>query len=180
MVSLNTLLALGGIGAAFLIFKNLGGAAGIGSSIGKGFNVFGTNLAAGLNFGEDALKNLNKFDNPLNKSVPDGYRLDTTETRNYDDYINYNDPTPTPTDNPPFVFPDPPSSKPNDNFMDQFKFTDRTPTPVSTVIQQEDVPFATLPAYAGTLDYVVKTNFPNMRTASTLEKGFLQSFGIGV
>ena len=39
MVSLNTILAIGGIGAAYLIFKNLGGAAGIGSSIGQGFNV---------------------------------------------------------------------------------------------------------------------------------------------
>ena len=37
MVSLNTILAIGGLGAAYLIFKNLGGAAGIGSSIGGGF-----------------------------------------------------------------------------------------------------------------------------------------------
>ena len=44
MVSLNTILAIGGIGAAYLIFKNLGGAAGIGSSIGQGFNVFGKNV----------------------------------------------------------------------------------------------------------------------------------------
>jgi len=41
MVSLNTILAIGGLGAAYLIFKNLGGAAGIGSSIGGGFNTFG-------------------------------------------------------------------------------------------------------------------------------------------
>ena len=71
-------------------------------------------------------------------------------------------------------------SSTTDNFMDQFTFKDRTPAPITTVVQYEDVPVAKLPAYAGTLDYVVKTNFPNIRTASTQEKSFLQSFGIGV
>jgi hypothetical protein len=83
MVSLNTILAVGGIGAAYLIFKNLGGAAGIGSSIGQGFNVFGKNVLSGLNFAKD----LNNFDNPLNTSVPEGFRIDPTETRTYDQYI---------------------------------------------------------------------------------------------
>jgi hypothetical protein len=35
MVSFNTILTLGGIGAAILIFKQLGGGAGIGSAIGS-------------------------------------------------------------------------------------------------------------------------------------------------
>ena len=83
MVSLNTILAIGGLGAAYLIFKNLGGAAGIGSSIGQGFNVFGKNVLSGLNFAKD----LNNFDNPLNTSVPEGFRIDPTETRTYEQYI---------------------------------------------------------------------------------------------
>ena len=84
MVSLNTILAVGGLGAAYLIFKNLGGAAGIGSSIGQGFNVFGKNVLSGLNFTKD----LNNFDNPLNTSVPEGFRIDPTETRTYEQYIS--------------------------------------------------------------------------------------------
>ena len=49
MVSLNTVLAVGGIAAAYFIFKNLGGAAGIGSKIGGGFSSFGTSLTESLN-----------------------------------------------------------------------------------------------------------------------------------
>ena len=48
MVSLNTVLAVGGIAAAYFIFKNLGGASGIGSKIGGGFSSFGTSLASSL------------------------------------------------------------------------------------------------------------------------------------
>ena len=49
MVSLNTILAIGGLGAAYLIFKNLGGAAGIGSSIGSSIAGFGEGITQGLN-----------------------------------------------------------------------------------------------------------------------------------
>ena len=80
MVSLNTILAIGGLGAAYLIFKNLGGAAGIGSSIGSGFATFGSSLTKSLNFAPD-------FQNPLNTGVPTGYRVDPTETRTYEQYI---------------------------------------------------------------------------------------------
>ena len=87
MVSLNTILAIGGIGAAYLIFKNLGGAAGIGSSIGSGFATFGSSLTKSLNFAPD-------FQNPLNKSVPEGFRIDPTEKRTYEQYIEeYENPT---------------------------------------------------------------------------------------
>ena len=87
MVSLNTILAIGGIGAAYLIFKNLGGPAGIGSSIGSGFATFGSSLTKSLNFAPD-------FQNPLNTGVPTGFRVDPTETRNYDEYIaEYENPT---------------------------------------------------------------------------------------
>ena len=48
MVKLNTILALGGIAAAYFIFKNLGGASGIGSKIGGGFSSFGTSLTESL------------------------------------------------------------------------------------------------------------------------------------
>ena len=49
MVSLNTVLAVGGIAAAYFIFKNLGGASGIGSRIGGGVSAFGTSLSESLN-----------------------------------------------------------------------------------------------------------------------------------
>jgi hypothetical protein len=49
MVSLNTVLAIGGIAAAYIIFQSLGGASGIGSKIGGGFATFGTSLTNALN-----------------------------------------------------------------------------------------------------------------------------------
>ena len=49
MVSLNTVLAVGGIAAAYFIFKNLGSASGIGSKIGGGVSAFGTSLSESLN-----------------------------------------------------------------------------------------------------------------------------------
>ena len=156
MVSLNTILAIGGIGAAFIIFKKLGGAGGIGSSIGAGISDFGNNIISGINL-KDQIENANKFDNPLNTSTPPGFRLDPGETRNYDDYISYNDPTPTPTDNPPFLFPDPPNSKPNDNFMDQFTWKDRSPAPSipsPIMINDNNLPTAPTPPFGGSLEFV--------------------------
>ena len=157
MVSLNTILAIGGLGAAYLIFKNLGGAAGIGSSIGQGFNVFGSNIAAGLTIGSEAIKNANKFDNPLNTSVPEGFRIDPTETRNYEDYINYKDDSPVDDSFVPFVFTPPTTAPPTVpvNFMDQFTFTDRTPRPTPTPV----LTYGPLPPFAGTLEYVVEKEF---------------------
>ena len=153
MVSLNTILAIGGIGAAYLIFKNLGGAAGIGSSIGQGFNVFGKNVLSGLNFAKD----LNNFDNPLNTSVPEGFRIDPTETRNYEDYINYKDDSPVDDSFVPFVFTPPTTAPPTVpvDFMDQFTFTDRTPTPT----MPPALTYGPLPPFAGTLEYVVEKEF---------------------
>ena len=49
MVSLNTILAIGGIGAAYILFQSLGGASGIGSRIGGGFATFGSSLTSALN-----------------------------------------------------------------------------------------------------------------------------------
>ena len=153
MVSLNTILAIGGLGAAYLIFKNLGGAAGIGSSIGGGFNTFGQNVLSGLNFAKD----LNNFDNPLNTSVPEGFRIDPTETRNYEDYINYKDDSPVDDSFVPFVFTPPTTAPPTVpvNFMDQFTFTDRTPTPT----MPPALTYGPLPPFAGTLEYVVEKEF---------------------
>ena len=153
MVSLNTILAIGGLGAAYLIFKNLGGAAGIGSSIGGGFNTFGKNVLSGLNFAKD----LNNFDNPLNTSVPEGFRIDPTETRNYEDYINYKDDSPVDDSFVPFVFTPPTTAPPTVpvDFMDQFTFTDRTPTPT----MPPALTYGPLPPFAGTLEYVVEKEF---------------------
>jgi len=153
MVSLNTILAIGGLGAAYLIFKNLGGAAGIGSSIGGGFNTFGQNVLSGLNFAKD----LNNFDNPLNTSVPEGFRIDPTETRNYEDYINYKDDSPVDDSFVPFVFTPPTTAPPTVpvDFMDQFTFTDRTPTPT----MPPALTYGPLPPFAGTLEYVVEKEY---------------------
>ena len=126
MVSLNTILAVGGIGAAYLIFKNLGGAAGIGSSIGQGFNVFGTNVVSGL---AGSLQNANTFDNPLN--FWGSPKLDPNRgEQSYDDYINYkdndgNNPTapaePDDDDYTPFKFNAPAYAEPS-NPLNYFKF----------------------------------------------------------
>ena len=58
MVSLNTVFAVGGIAAAYIIFQSLGGASGIGSRIGGGFATFGTSLT-------NALNPLSKISNPF-------------------------------------------------------------------------------------------------------------------
>ena len=178
MVSLSTGLTLGLIGAAILGFYKLGGASGIGSRLGGGFSDLFDSFGSALNPVSAITENpalnpvlvaqaryeeattldpnlaANRFVDPAGKYDP----VAMGEAKRLEETI---------------------SSTP-DNFMDQFICKDRTPAPISTVVQYEDVPIATLPAYAGTLDYVVKTNFPNMRTASTQEKSFLQSFGIGV
>ena len=153
MVSLNTILAIGGVGAAYLIFKNLGGAAGIGSSIGQGFNTFGTNIVAGLG---GSLKNANSFDNPLNFwGAP---KLDPNRgEQSYDDYINYKDDsgnTPTSPAEPdeggwtPFIFPEAnatPAQAPmfqynSSNFFEQTPIEQRFPNArVATSSQKYDL-----------------------------------------
>ena len=123
MVSLNTILAVGGIGAAYLLFKSLGGASGIGSSIGRGASQFSESIVSGLT--GNALTN---FDNPLNTSTPAGFRLDPDRgQQSYDDYINYKDdqgniPTaPAEPDDDPisFVFP---TASADSNPLNYFKF----------------------------------------------------------
>ncbi len=74
MVSLNTVLALGGIAAAFLIFKNLGGASGIGSRIGGGVAAFGTSLSESLN----PLNNLSNIFTQRTGFIEDGQFYDTS------------------------------------------------------------------------------------------------------
>lgn len=72
MVSLNTILAIGGIGAAIIIFQSLGGASGIGSRIGGGFATFGSSLSNSLN-------PLSKLSNPFRTGfTEDGQFYDTS------------------------------------------------------------------------------------------------------
>ena len=72
MVSLNTILAIGGIGAAIIIFQSLGGASGIGSRIGGGFATFGSSLSNSLN-------PLSKLSNPFTTGfTEDGQFYDTS------------------------------------------------------------------------------------------------------
>jgi hypothetical protein len=182
MVSLNTILAIGGIGAAYLIYKNVGGASGLGSSLGSALGNFSTGIT----------QSFNKFGNLVGtpeNNIPDGYRLDPTETRNYDEYVNYEEQsTPqAPTSygetgdgSPAFIFPEPtglPLETGTKITVPQF-----TPPPAITY-------GSPLPPFAGTLEYVVETNFlgknnqsnfSNARKATAEEKSYLQSYGIGL
>ena len=175
MVSFNTILTLGGIGAAILIFKQLGGGAGIGTAIGSQIGGFTEAL------GSQVTQAFNKFGNlvetpQLVSNVPEGFRLDPTETRDYDEYVNYQEQSSpqsetsygeTGTGSPAFIFPDPAG----------------TITPPTAITYGSP-----LPPFAGTLEYVVKTfeqtpidqRFPNVRKATSQEKSFLQSYGIGL
>ena len=165
MVSLNTIITIGGLGAAYLIFSRLGGGAGIGSAIGSQIGDFTGALGSGIT------QAVNRFGNLVETpqaNAPTGYRLDPTESRNYDEYVNYQ-PQSTPQSetsygetvngSPAFIFPDPPATI--------------TPPPA---IQYG----SPLPPFAGDLEYVVNTNFPNARKATEQEKSYLQSFGIGL
>ena len=167
MVSFNTILTLGGIGAAILIFKQLGGGAGIGKSIGSEIGGFTGALGSGIT------QAVNKFGNLVETpqaNSPEGYRLDPTETRDYNEYVNYQEQsTPqsatsygeTGSGSPAFIFPDPAGSI--------------TPPPA---IQYG----SPLPPFAGEIEYVVQssTNFPSARKATAQEKSYLQSYGIGL
>jgi len=165
MVSLNTIITVGGLGAAFLIFSRLGGGAGIGSLIGSQIGDFTGALGSGLT------QAVNRFGNLVETpqaNASDGYRLDPTETRDYNEYVNYQPQSKpqgpksygeTGDGGPAFIFRDTPGNI--------------TPPPV---IQYGDP----LPPFAGDLQYVVNTNFPNARKATAQEKSYLQSFGIGL
>ena len=93
MVSLNTVLAVGGIAAAYFIFKNLGGASGIGSKIGGGFSSFGTSLTESLNPLTSAfapVPNAFDFDNFYNKyispslpNLPNVYASESPQAQNF-------------------------------------------------------------------------------------------------
>jgi|TARA_R110002020_G_scaffold428549_1_gene638110 hypothetical protein len=48
MVRISTLLTIGGIGLAYILFKNAGGASGIGSSIGGGLSNFANSITGSL------------------------------------------------------------------------------------------------------------------------------------
>jgi len=173
MVSLNTIITIGGLGAAYLIFSRLGGGAGIGSAIGSQIGDFTGALGSGIT------QAVNRFGNLVETpqaNEPEGYRLDPTETRDYNEYVNYQ-PQSTPqaetsygetgSGSPAFIFPDSPATI--------------TPPPA---IQYG----SPLPPFAGDLEYVVQTfnqtpieqRFPNVRKATTAEKSYLQSYGIGL
>jgi hypothetical protein len=176
MVSLNTILAIGGLGAAYLIFKNLGGAAGIGSSIGGGFATFGSSLTKSLNFAPD-------FQNPLNTSVPTGFRVDPTETRTYDEYIaEYENPLKD-------------EMKTEEEPWTPFKFNesaygDTTPTRKTSFASQGLVTsgyqapnYSTAGAGYSNDSFFAGGNTTPLsvtRTATQQEKSILQSYGIGL
>jgi hypothetical protein len=185
MVSLNTIITIGGLGAAYLLYKNAGGASGLGQSLGSALGNFSTGVT----------QSFNKFGNLVGtpeNNLPEGYRLDPKETRDYEEYVNYEDQSnpqaqpdktygETGDGGPAFIFPpliEGDSPPPRDNFMDQFTFTDRTTTPPPAITYG-----APLPPFAGTLEYVVQnmaSDPTSTRTATPEEKNYLQSFGIGV
>jgi len=165
MVSLNTIITIGGLGAAYLIFSRLGGGAGIGNLIGSQIGGFTGALGAGLT------QAVNRFGNLVETpqaNASNGYRVDPTETRDYNEYVNLQSESTAKVfpnaygetgDGGPAFIVDAPAKI--------------TPPPV---IQYG----APLPPFAGDLQYVVNTNFPNARKATEQEKSYLQSYGIGL
>ena len=165
MVSLNTIITLGGIGAAYLIFSRLGGGAGIGSAIGSQIGDFTESLGSGIT------QAVNRFGNLVETpqaNASDGYRVDPTETRNYNEYVNLQ------SESTAKVFPNA-YGETGDGGPAFIVDTPGNITP-PPVIQYG----APLPPFAGDLQYVVNTNFPNARKATAQEKSYLQSFGIGL
>ena len=139
----------------------MGGGAGIGNIIGSQIGGFGAGLTQAINKFGDLVET-------PQANAADGYRTDPTETRNYNEYVNYQPQSipqsetsygETGSSTPAFIFPDSPAKI--------------TPPPV---IQYGEP----LPPSAGDLEYVVNTNFPNARKATASEKSYLQSFGIGL
>ena len=180
MVSFNTILTLGGIGAAILIFKQLGGGAGIGASIGSQIGDFTGALGGGIT------QAVNRFGNLVETpqaNTPEGYRLDPTETRDYDEYVNYQ-PQSTPQDptsygetgdgGPAFIFPDALSKPPAITYG-------APPPPAITYSPPPAITYgAPLPPFAGTLEYVVKNSEGDTRTATQEEKNYLEPYSIGI
>ena len=174
MVSFNTIITLGGLGAAYLIFSRLGGGAGIGNIIGSQIGGFTGALGSGLT------QAVNRFGNLVETpqaNASDGYRVDPTETRDYNEYLNLEGESTAKVfpnaygetgDGGPAFIVDTPSST----------FIVDTPGKITPppVIQYG----APLPPFAGDLQYVVNTNFPNARKATEQEKSYLQSYGIGL
>ena len=175
MVSLNTILAIGGLGAAYIIFKNLGGAAGIGSSIGSGFATFGSSLTKSLNFAPD-------FQNPLNRGVPTGYRVDPTETRTYEEYIaEYENPLKEEmkTEDEPFI-----AFKFNEAYGDTRPTTKTKFAGQGLISSGYQAPnYSTAGAGYSNDSFFAGGNTTPLsvtRTATSQEKSILQSYGIGL
>jgi len=189
MVSIGSYLSLGALAIAVIGFYKLGGASGIGSRVGTGLTDFTYSL-------------FNPFDNNTKpptqspaapptqgpaQSPPQDERVDPEN--DWWSWVPNVDIPAIPGIIPPIAFGDGPNTKP-DNFMDQFTWTDRTPTP-------EPAPAMTygpLPPFAGTLEHVVRnmtptqgpTQGPTQTTYSnqgyqghgTINYGFLDNLGV--
>ena len=176
MVSLNTVLAIGGIAAAYLIFKNLGGASGIGSKIGGGFSSFGSAFS-------ESLTPLFAFGNTAPK-------LDMV----YEDYLK-GQPTPNTlpfNENPSFKITDPldaesdPSSTveapvPNafdfDNFYNKYVSPNLPSLP--QVYSSESPQAQNFFGGQRAMTNNSSSRFPNARKASSSEQSYLRGLGIG-
>ena len=160
MVSLNTVLAVGGIAAAYFIFKNLGGASGIGSRIGGGFNAFSDSIVRSLNPISD-LRTATpaELTQSLNPFRDGGYL-----GRNYDDFLRYQDQGET---GEPFIIKKDEPEK-NDNIQDSsFSFNSLFPSfPSAGAVEYQGPKQQTqseyygpelpskIPPYAGSLEYI--------------------------
>jgi len=185
MVSLNTIFAVGGIAAAYIIFKQLGGASGIGSSIGGGFNAFRDSIVRSLNPISD-LRTATpaELTQSLNPFRDGGYL-----GRNYDDFLRYQDQGET---GEPFIIKKDEPEK-NDNIQDSsFSFNSIIPSlPSAGAVeyqgpQQEyqgpQLPTA-IPPYAGSLDYIFSNTTTNNQYNSNPNlqgTGFLNLAGTNV
>jgi len=152
MVSLNTIITIGGLGAAYLIFSRLGGGAGIGTAIGSQIGDFTGALGSGLT------QAVNKFGNLVETPQANGYRLDPNETRDYNEYVNYQDQSN-------------PQAQPDKTYGET---GDGGP---AFIFPESEVQYVVQTNFLGKNN---QSDFSNARKATAEEKSYLQSFGIGV
>jgi len=172
MVSLNTVLAVGGIAAAYIMFKNLGGASGIGSKIGGGFNDFGMALSKSLNF-QSAFGQSSQVD-PTYESYLKGER--TPNTLPFDE-------------NPSFIIKEPqePEATPQQEAPNAFDFDNFYNKYIAPSLPSVPNSYgATSPQaqnFFGSQASITRnasSRFPNARTATSTEKSTLRSLTGGL
>lgn len=191
MVSLKTVLTLGGIGAAIILFKSMGGSAGIGSSIGGGFSSFANSLTGSIKINPVSLfgNNETTWVNP-NPTTPQ-QRQDSLDKQNdpnlkhstWEEVITEVKDNSTGESWSPFKFNEGAYGDPGDVY---YVNPTRNPSFASQglVTQGYQEPNYSVAGAGYSNDNFFgggnTTPLSVSRTATSQEKSFLQSYGIGV